>query len=426
MSVVGIANNRAQLVPRFIGVGAVALACWIGCREPGSRPSPCPTLTRDLDAVTGGPRELAHRVDDLVAGAAGCADLDGATRGPGIPRELARARLHDARPEVALAELSSLLHPAIALRRAELLDRLGRPGDALGAIAPALPIDADAQLAQMLYAISHALRTGSVADIGRLIAGAPLPDRPRLAHRATADCPETGLSALAPLGPELATAVADRLEHEHGPAAARPAREHAASLQPDDADHWDALGRARIAAGATVDALAAWDTAIRLAPAQPAFRIAPIRGLVIAGDLARARARAAELAAVARNGTDVELLVTASAGASAASASALAIELAREARARRPGDGRLAFLVAQRLAEAGDIRAAADSYAELLTCGAHGRAWHRHEIAGRLLALDDRAIVRAALAARRGCAVVESDDLATYVAKLSEEASPEP
>lgn len=419
MSVVGSANNRAQLVPRFTGVGVVSLVCWIGCGEAGSPPSPCPTLTRDLDAATGGPRALAHRVDDLLAGATACTDLDGATRGPGIARELARARRLDARPEVALAELSSLLHPAIAIRRAELLDRLGRPGDALGAIAPALPIDADAQLAHVLYAISHAVRTGAVADAARRIAIAALPDRPRLAHRAAADCPETGLSALASLGPELATAVADRLEHDHGPAAARPAREHAASLEPDDADRWDALGRARIAAGATDDALAAWDTAIRLAPAQPAFRIAPIRGLVIAGDLARARARAAELAAVARKGTDVELLVSASAGASAASDTALAVELAREAHARRPSDGRLAFLVAQRLAEAGDTRAAADSYAELLACGAHGRPWHRHEIAGRLLALADRAIVRAALAARRACAVVEPEDLMTYVEKLS-------
>lgn len=419
MSVVGTANNRAQFVPRFTRLGVVALVCWIGCGNHASPPSPCPILTRDLDAATGGPRELAHRVDGLLAGASACTDLDGATRGPGIARELARARLLDARPEVALAELSSRLHPAIAIRRAELLDRLGRPGDALGAIAPALPLDADAQLAQMLYAISHAVHTGAVADVARRISDAPLPERPRLAHRAVADCPDTGLSALAPLGPELATAVADRLEHDHGPAAARLAREHAAALEPDDADRWDALGRARIAAGATDDALAAWDTAIRLAPAQPTFRVAPIRALVIAGDLARARARAGELAAIARKGTDVELLVTASAGASAASDAALAIQLAREARARRPSDGRLAFLVAQRLAEAGDTRAAADSYAELLACGAHGRAWHRHEIAGRLLAIGDRAIVRAALAARRGCAIVEPDDLTTYVETLS-------
>jgi hypothetical protein len=60
-------------------------------------------------------------------------------------------------------------------------------------------------------------------------------------------------------------------------------------------------------------------------------------------------------------------------------------------------------------------------YAELLACGAHGRAWHRHEVAGRLLQLGDRAIVRAALAAPRPCTTVEPDDLATYVDTLRAE-----
>lgn len=419
MSVVSIADIRAQFVPRFIVIGAVAIASVSGCREPGPPPSPCPALTRDLDAASGDPRELAHRVDEAIRTATSCSDLDAAARGPGIGRQLARARLADANPAVAVTELTSLLHPAIAIRRAELLDRAGRPGDALAAIAPAVFVDADAHQAQMLYAISQAVRTGAVAQAARWIARAPLPDRPRLAHRAAADCPEAGLSALAPLGPELAAAVGDRIEREKGPAAARAAREVAVSLEPDDADRWDAVARARIAAGSADDALAAWDTAVRLAPAQPAFRTAPIRALVISGDVPRARARATELAAVARRGTDVELLVTASAGAIAATDNALAVELARLARAKRPRDGRLAFLVAQRLAEAGDARAAADGYVELLACGAHGRAWHRHEIAGRLLALGDPAIVQAALATRRSCVDVEPDDLSTYLAKLS-------
>jgi hypothetical protein len=354
----------------------------------------------------------------VLAAARGCPDLDGATRGPGIGRQLARARLRDDRPEAALAELTALLHPAIAIRRAELLDRLGRPGDALGAIAPAVLVDPDAQLAQMLYAISHAVRSGAADSAARRIATAPLPDRPRLAHRAAADCPEPGLSALAARGPELATAVADRIEHDHGPAAARAAREQAALLEPDDADGWDALARSRIAAGATDEALAAWDKASSLAPAQPTFRVAPIRALVIAGEGARARARASELAAAARKAADVEMLVTASAGATAAGDTALAIALSREAQAHRPGDGRLAFLVGPRLAEGGDARAAAGVYADLLACGAHGRAWHRHEVAGRLLALGDRALVAAAIAAPRACTVVEPDDLAGYVEKL--------
>jgi cytochrome c-type biogenesis protein CcmH/NrfG len=189
-------------------------------------------------------------------------------------------------------------------------------------------------------------------------------------------------------------------------------------LDPDDADRWDALARSRIAAGAIDDALTAWDRASTLAPAQPTFRVAPIRALVIAGDQARARMRAKDLATFARTRGDVELLVAASAGATAAADGKLAIELARDARARRPSDGRLVFLVAQRLAEAGDARAAAEVYVDLLVCGAHGRAWHRHEVAGRLVALGDPTVVTAALDGPRRCAAVDEDDLATYVATL--------
>ena len=60
------------------------------------------------------------------------------------------------------------------------------------------------------------------------------------------------------------------------------ARERAVTLDASVAESWDALGRARIAVGKIDDALAAWDHAIDLAPAQPAFRITPIRALVIA------------------------------------------------------------------------------------------------------------------------------------------------
>lgn len=81
------------------------------------------------------------------------------------------------------------------------------------------------------------------------------------------------------------------------------------------------------------------------------------------------------------------------------------------------------FLVAQRLAEAGQVKDAADAYAELLVCGAHHRAWHRHEVAGKLLELATQsdaahATVQAAVAARRTCETVEPDDLTTYTAPL--------
>ena len=102
-------------------------------------------------------------------------------------------------------------------------------------------------------------------------------------------------------------AAADRLEELQGPAAVLDARERAVTLDASVAENWDALGRARIAAGKIDDALAAWDHAIDIAPAQPAFRIAPIRALVIAEQPQRARARADALAKQARAGSDVEL-----------------------------------------------------------------------------------------------------------------------
>ena len=71
------------------------------------------------------------------------------------------------------------------------------------------------------------------------------------------------------------------------------------------------------------------------------------------------------------------------------------------------------------------MKPAADAYAELLVCGAHGRAWHRHEVAGKLLTLaktstDARAVMLAAVAAKRACTTVEPDDLATYVTGLQQ------
>ena len=173
----------------------------------------------------------------------------------------------------------------------------------------------------------------------------------------------------------------------------------------------------------TDEALDAWDRAIELAPAQPAFRIAPIRALMVAHDEKRAHWRADALAKHAHDKQDIELLITASAGASAAEDAKLAVELARQARALRSGDGRLAFVVAQRLAEAGEVKDAADAYAELLVCGAHGRAWHRHEVAGKLLELARasdaaRAAVQGAVSSKRACETVEPDDLATYIGPL--------
>ncbi|MBA3459985.1 MAG: hypothetical protein H0T46_08485 [Deltaproteobacteria bacterium] len=310
-----------------------------------------------------------------------------------------------------------MFEPAVWLRRAELLDRLGRIDEARDELARAIAVAPDAEMlaTKRLLDASSAARRGSPDDLARVLAAAPLPERPRLSHRAVADAAPGLLAALAAAGPELAIAAGVRLEELHGPAGALAAREEAARMVPDDADVWDALARSRVAAGDVDGALEAWDRAIANAPAQPAFRIAPIRALVLAGVPDRARQRAGKLAAEARSARSVELLVAASSAASAIDRE-LAVALARDAQALRPRDGRLAFLVAQRLADAGDTTAAARAYADLLICGAHGRAWHRHEVAAKLRELG--AAARSVLDEKSRCETVEPGDLEQYTSAL--------
>jgi hypothetical protein len=88
-----------------------------------------------------------------------------------------------------------------------------------------------------------------------------------------------------------------------------------------------------------------------------------------------------------------------------------------------PADGRRAFDLAHRQAEAGDTAAAARAYAELLICGAHGKPWHRHEVAAKLAALGPAA--KFALAAKPACEVVDANDLATYVGARGPVATPQ-
>lgn len=389
--------------------------------------STCEGVTRAIDRLAVARlagRDLAGLVDEAIASTA-CKDKRDVIKGNAIAHQLARARIADAQPEVALAALTSTTEPAIRFRRAELYDRMGRSTEALHELA-AIEVDEPAIVLQRTLRVSVAARAGNHAEVSRVVATAPLADQPRLAFRAAADASEGALASLSRAGTlEVALAASDRLEQLQGPAAVLDARERIVTLDASVAEHWDALARARIAAGKIDDALAAWERAIEIAPAQPAFRIAPIRALVIAEQPQRARARAEALAKHARAGADVELLVTASSGAAAAGDAALAVALARDARARRPGDGRLAFLVAQRLAETGDVGAAAAAYTKLLACGAHGRAWHRHEVAGRLMTLagtsrEARTMVLAAIVAPRTCTTVEPDDLATYVSGLQQ------
>jgi cytochrome c-type biogenesis protein CcmH/NrfG len=273
-------------------------------------------------------------------------------------------------------------------------------------------------------------RSARVAEAARAVAAAPLDARPALADRVAEACAADRLDELARAAgsePELLRAAADRIERARGSAAVLVLRERAAAIAGDRAESWDALGRARAAAGRIDDALAAWQRAAAAAPAQPSYRLAPIRALVAAGQGERARARAAEEARAARAAGSVDALVAASSAAAAAGDGSEAIALAREARAARPGDGRLAFLLGDRLAGGGDPTGAARVWAELLVCGAHGRAWHRHEVAGRLLRLAEAgqgAAVSAALAAAPGCPPVDPAELDSYLARLK--SRPEP
>lgn len=447
------ANSREQSVPRFRARRVVLALLLAACGKSPDRAARelasldpadaalrvramvdgCEGFSRALDRIHAARirgRTLDGLVDDAVTAARQkCPAPLPAVRGRGAAHQLALARLLDDKPADALAALSGT-EPALRWRRAELLDRLGRPADAIAELDTALATtpDADASATRRLLAISVAARNKQHTDVVALIAAAPLPERPTLAFRAVADTPADALGALADAAAsntatlDIAVTAADRIEELRGPAGARGARERIAEVEPGVAEHWDALGRARIAAGDTGGALAAWDKAIAIAPAQPSFRVTPIRALVIAGDRARAKQRAAELAAEARTGKDPERFVTASAGASAAGDTALAAKLAREGHALRPTDGRLAFLVGERLAEASDRAGAAEWFTELLVCGAHGRPWHRHEVAGKLLGLASDAagakLVLAALDAPAGCAPVEPADLATYVDPL--------
>jgi tetratricopeptide (TPR) repeat protein len=272
-----------------------------------------------------------------------------------------------------------------------------------------------------LSAVSEDVRAGRYAAAAARIATADLPERPALAYRAANDAPAEALTSLAAAAvePELSAAVADRMEHDLGPKAALAFRERAAAAAPDRAEHHDALARARLAAGQGDAALAAWDRAAELAPLQPQYRLAPIRALIAQGDRERACARAAAIAAAAAN--DVERLLVATSAAAACGDHARAVELARAARDLRPGDGRLAFNVGERLADASDP-AATQVLTDLLICGAHGHGWHRHEVAARLVALAaDPAGARRvleALDAPHACPPADVPELTGYLASL--------
>lgn len=386
----------------------------------------CAGFARALDRLSRiSGRPLAGLVDDAVdAATSRCAQPIDAARGTTAAHQLARARLLDDRPADALAALVvGGTEPALGFRRAELLDRIGRTSDALRALDDAIARapDDDALQLRRLFHVSLEARAGRTASVAAAIAEAPLIHRPALAFRATADISSAELGALgtAAAEPELVIAVGDRLEREHGELAALPARKRAAELAPERAEHHDALARSLVMARQLDAAVSAWDRAAAIAPAQSAYKLAPIRALVGAGARAEATTRVLALATAARQASDVDALLVAATAAAVTGDHPLAIELAREATRLRPTDGRLAFTLGERLAAGGDHAAAADTFAQLLVCGAHGRPWHRHEVAGHLVALARDAAsartVASALDARRSCVPADPADLADYI-----------
>jgi hypothetical protein len=383
----------------------------------------CDGFARALDGLTKTHGEaLAGLVDEAVTAARGrCADPVRAIAGGEAPHQLARSLLADPNAEQALAALAvDEREPAVRARRADLLDRMGSPDEALAALGDG----SDEPAKRSLFAVAAAARERRFAEAARAIATAPVVERPPLAYRAAAEVDPGELDALAAaaIEPELAVAAADRLEREHGPAAALAAREGAAQFATDRAEPQDALARARLAVGRARDAVAAWDRASALAPAQPSYRLAAVRALAGLGDAPAARARVAAWVAAARRTGDVDELLAASTAAQALPDFPLSIALARDAHARRPTDGRLAFELAARLADAGERAAAAQAYVELLSCGAHAQPWHRHEVAARLVALANDAtsiqVVLSALDTTPSCAPVDRDDLTRYLTSL--------
>ena len=387
----------------------------------------CTGARRALATLAGSrlsPRSLLDLVDETVDLARDrCRDLEPALRGTHAVHHLARAELA-ATPADALRALGDVQHPAVSLRRSLLLDALDRPAEALAELAR-VPGDVDAT-EQRALEVAALAKAGVLDRATALVAAAPVEARASLANRLVAHAPAGRLPALA-TSPTLDIAIAagNRLETLHGPRAALAARTHAATLAPDDADLHDALAVSLVAANRLDDALAAWDRAATIAPAQPTFRLAPLRALVAANEHARARTRAARLADEARAHPEADLLVTASHAAVIVGDPARGVALVRLARERRPRDGRLAFELALRHLDAGDRPAAIEAFADLLVCGAHGKPWHRHELAGKLVQLatdaSARQAIRTALAKPRPCTPADAADLATYVAQLERE-----
>ncbi|HET6613134.1 MAG TPA: hypothetical protein VFG83_14145 [Kofleriaceae bacterium] len=400
--------------------------------------------------------------DVLTADGPGCAagDLLAALAGAnGAASALLQAALMP--PDEGLVALSKA--PAIAAideRRGELLGALHRPRAAIDAFSRALAQHEDpdirARLARLLVAVHHPERALAVATAGgdAPLEGEPenladdlalievraqalaamgrygeaaaaiarsLPNQRRVIAAAAAGAAPDPEALARAAGDQVAVmiAVADRVAADRGIAAAIPWRARAVALSPADAELCRALAEAKAAAGDITGAVAAWDRAAAVAPATWRYKLDPSAALVAAGHRAEAEARARALAGKARAAGDADALSHAATAAAMAKNLASAITLARAAQNARPKDGRLAFRLAETLAAGHRPDDAIATYAHLLACGAHGRPWHRHELAKRLVDLgrDHGAEVKAALA-DPGCQPVAAGELAQVIRRI--------
>ncbi|MBI2893678.1 MAG: hypothetical protein HYY06_09015 [Deltaproteobacteria bacterium] len=390
-------------------------------------------------------RELRGLVDDALDAASGACRGNAAratlasARGPAVA--LARSEVSGADQAAALASLERAHDDvaAIRFRRAELHERAGRTDEAARELRRGLELeddpDARAALARLEVvrgrpeaalrllaaaqgsgheAIAEA-RTAALAAAGRdadvvlEVSRAPIDLRPELARAAARAAAAPDRLAQAGRGSsEILRALADRARGEGGPAASARLLAGAAALEPRDAALAQTLAQDLAAAGDLDGAIDAWDRAAALAPAAERPCLEPIALLVGAGRSSDARARSEALARAARSGGDADALARASAGAAAAGDRALALALAREAQGARPSDGRLASILADRLEEAGKHSEALEALVRLFVCGAHGRPWHRHDLARRLAALARSSGQADALEARLRAAPSES------------------
>jgi tetratricopeptide (TPR) repeat protein len=410
----------------------------------------CDGLAVALEAlgIASQPAALTAALTDEAIAAARSKCADPATtvadlRGPAA--YLARSRLAR-EPEAALAALGGGAGAAIEFRRAEILFELGRRKEAIAAARAGLADQEDA--GWRIRLIRALLEEGATEDAARAtvrlpataagrearidafaaagqgrelaaaIAAAPIEERLDLSRRAAAATLDVAALDAAP--PELLRAVAERTA-ETAPAAAVELYVRAAAASPEDADVLAGYARSLVAAGRLDEALGAWDRARAIAPPVPSLAIDPIEALAAAGRRREAWIRAGEIAASAE--TDAELVV-ASAAATAAGDHRLALAVARRALALRPGEGRLVFLAARRLRQAGEPEAAVAQLVELLVCGSRGKPWHRHEVAAALVETAREAgLVEKAMAGleRPGCAAVSVSTLETYVEGIRKE-----